>query len=492
MKRIAIIGGGISGLAAAAALEFAKRAGADLEFVLLERDSRLGGVLRTERADDCLIEAGPDSFLSEKTIGADFCKLFGLEDQVIGSNDAERITYILIGNRLIPMPDGMMFLVPTKLWSTVTTPLFGWGTKLRMGFEVFRRPPSRKASPGKKDESVAEFVRRHYGQEMVDRLADPLLAGVYGGDAANLGVKAVLPRFAEMETNFGSLSRGMLASCKKMAELAKAQGPGYKPRPIFSSLRNGMQQLADAVAAFLPDSSRRTGVAVTTAYRENDRWMVALNGQPQPFDGLIVATPTHIAGHLLSRAAPVLAYDLNAIQYSSSVTVVMTYLRSDLASAPPGFGFLVPKSEGRRIRALTFVHHKFPHRAPPEKAIVRVFLGGLSDMGVLALSDEEILETVKRELREILGLTATPRVTRVFRWEKAMAQYAPGHLERVARIQQAVAAVPNLALAGNAYQGIGVPDCIASGINAALSLCDQLGLPKPELKVNLRPLANTR
>lgn len=484
-KRIAIVGGGASGLAAATALEFARPAGADLDFTLFERDARLGGVMQTEYVDDCLIEAGPDSFLSEKTTGSDFCKLFGLGDQIIGSNDSERITYILVNNRLIPMPDGLMFMVPTRILPTVTTQLFTWGTKIKMGFELLKRPPQNNNG----DESVAELVRRHYGQEVVERLADPLLAGVYGGDAANLSVKAVLPRFAQMEAQYGSLSRGMLVARRKMTAFAKAQGPNYTPRPLFSSLKNGMQQMVDAVAEFLPSSSVHTSTAITSAWREEDRWMVAVNGQPEPFDGLIVATPAHVAGRLLSRTAEVLAYDLNAISYSSSVTVVMTYLRSDLANMPPGFGFLVPKSEGRRIRALTFVHNKFPHRAPPDKGIIRVFLGGLGDPAVLALSDEEMLETVRRELKEIVGLDAEPRITRLYRWNKAMAQYGPGHLERVKRIQQAVAATPKLALAGNAFQGIGVPDCLASGLSAAMSLCDQLGLPKPDLKINLKPMA---
>lgn len=484
MKTIAIVGGGASGLAAATVLQFAKQAGADIDFTLFDRDSRLGGVMQTEVVDECLIEAGPDSFLSEKTTGADFCRLFGLGDQIIGSNDSERITYILVNNRLIPMPDGLMFMVPTKILPTVTTSLFTWGTKIKMALEFFSRPPAKNSQ----DESVADLVRRHYGQEVVERLADPLLAGVYGGDAVSLSVKAVLPRFADMERTHGSLSRGMLAARKKVADFVKAQGPGYKPRPLFSSLKNGMQQMVDAVEAFLPRQFIKTGAAITNAYLEDDKWMIAVDGQPESFDALVVATPAHVAGNLLERQNSVMAYDLKAISYSSSVTVVMTYSRSDLTNMPPGFGFLVPKSENRRIRALTFVHNKFPHRAPPDKGIVRVFLGGLSDQGILALSDDEILSTVRRELNEILGLAVEPRITRVYRWNRAMAQYGPGHLERVQRIQQAVSATPRLGLAGNAFQGIGVPDCLASGLSAAMSICDQLGVPKPDLKINLKPV----
>jgi len=385
------------------------------------------------------------------------------------------------------MPDGLMFMVPTKILPTVTTPLFTWGTKIKMGLEFFSRPPAKNSH----DESVADLVRRHYGQEVVERLADPLLAGVYGGDAANLSVRAVLPRFADMEAKHGSLSRGMLAARKKMADFVKAQGPNYKPHPLFSSLKNGMQQMVDAVETFLPRESVQTHVAITDAHRENEKWIVAVNGQPEQFDAVIVATPAHVAGALLERENSVMAYDLRAISYSSSVTVVMTYSRADLANMPPGFGFLVPRSENRRVRALTFVHNKFPHRAPADKGIVRVFLGGLSDQGILTLSDEEILSTVRRELNEIMSLAAEPRITRVYRWNRAMAQYGPGHLDRVQRIQRAVSATPRLALAGNAFQGIGVPDCLASGLSAAMSICDQLGVPKPDLKINLKP-AQTR
>ncbi len=484
MKQVAIVGGGVSGLAAATAIQRAKEAGADVEFTLFERSDRLGGVMVTEHIDDCLIEAGPDSFLSEKTYGADFCKTFGLGDQIIGSNDEERKTYIVVKNRLIPMPDGLMFMVPTKILPTVTTPLFTWGTKIKMGLEFFSKP---RVTNG--DETVGDMVRRHYGQEVVERLADPLLSGVYGGDADSLSVRAVLPRFADMERKYGSLSRGMLVARQKMAEMTKKAGPNYKPRPLFSSLKYGMQQLVDAVIAYLPAPRTHTGVEVASLAKNGSKWAVTVDGETRIFDALIIATPAHIAGKLLAPMDASLSADLSGVSYSSSVTVAATYNRSDLANMPPGFGFLVPKPERRRVRALTFVHNKFPHRAPAEKGILRVFLGGLSDEGVLALSDDEILSTVRRELREILNLEASPRTERIYRWNKAMAQYGPGHLDRVKRIQQSVAASPGLALAGNAFQGIGVPDCIASGLNAANAVLDKLSLPKPNLGINLQPVA---
>ena len=244
MKKIAIIGAGISGLAAATALLRANQAGAGVEFTLFERSHRLGGVMATERMDGCLIEAGPDSFLSEKSSGADFCGTLGLGDQIIGSNDDRRKTYIVVNNRLLAaIPDGLMFMVPTKILPTIASPLFTWSTKFKMALEFFAKP-----SAGTRDETVGDMIRRHYGQEVVERLADPLLSGVYGGDADSLSVEAVLPRFAEIERNYGSLGRGMLAAQRKMAEIAKRTEASERPRSLFSSLTGGMQQMADTVA----------------------------------------------------------------------------------------------------------------------------------------------------------------------------------------------------------------------------------------------------
>lgn len=438
----------------------------------------------TERIDDCLIEAGPDSFLSEKTYGADFCKTFGLGNQIIGSNDSERKTYIVVKNRLVEMPDGLMFMVPTKILPTIMTSLFSVGTKIKMAMEYFSKPPERQG-----DETVADMVRRHYGQEVVDRLADPLLSGVYGGEADSLSVQAVLPRFAEMEREYGSLSRGMLAARAKMASAKKSAGAYEKPRPLFSSLKNGMQQLVDAVVAMLPPEKIHTSTPVDFVFRNASDWTIGAAQKTERFDGVIIAAPAHVAGKLLAQIDGTLAEMLNGISYSSSVTVAATYNRADLVDMPKGFGFLVPKAERRRIRALTFVHNKFPHRAPENKGILRVFLGGLGDERVLGMTDQQILSTVRHELREIIKLEATPRTERVYRWNKAMAQYSRGHLDRVKRIRLAVAGTPGLALAGNAYQGIGVPDCIASGLTAANSLLDQFALPKPNLGFSLQPVA---
>jgi oxygen-dependent protoporphyrinogen oxidase len=466
MKRIAIIGGGISGLSAAFTLEESRRAGAPLEYAIFESSPRLGGVLLTERVDDCLVEAGPDSFLTEKPWAADLCRQLGLGDQLIGSNDAERKTYILVNGQLVAMPDGLMFMVPTKIMPVVFSPLFSLGTKLRMAGEWFTKP---QTSP---DESVAALVTRHYGAEMVERLADPLLSGVYGGEASQLGVRAVLPRFAEMEAAHGSLSKAMLAARKKMGA---AQNTA---KPLFTSLQNGMQQLADALLARLGPSSLRPNTLVHELLSKADGWIVSAGEHSDFFDAVIVATSAPAAATVLQTASEDLAAELRGIPYSSSVTVALGYDQQVRSSLPPGFGFLVPRSEGKRMLAATFVHNKFPFRVPEDRSLIRCFLGGARDEQVLQLSDDEIVSIVREDLRQILRLTAEPHFTRVYKWKAAMAQYGVGHLERLERIERLRHQLPGLALAGNAYRGIGVPDCVRSGNEAALQTTAALGLSR--------------
>jgi len=475
LKRIAIIGGGTSGLSAAITLERARAAGAELEYAVFEAAPRLGGVLITERVDDCLVEAGPDSFLTEKSWGLDFVRSLGLGDQLIGSNDPDRTTYILVKGRLVPIPDGLMFMVPTKIAPIISTPLFSWGAKLRFAREYFQKPNARG---GERDETVAELVERHFGPEMVERLADPLLAGVYGGAAADLSAAAVLPRFVEMEKRYGSLSRGMLEARKQRQQAVRtgASSARVAPPPLFTSLKGGMQQLVDTIVPQLAEGAARTGNKVVALGRQDEKWIVAPEqGSMEEFDAVIMALPANQAGLLLERISAPLAEELQQIPYSSSMVVVCGYDQRDLASAPPGFGFLVPRSEGRRILACTFVHVKFPHRAPPGRGLVRCFIGGWGNEAVLDTPDDEVFAAVAKDLGDIVGITAAPRFARVYRWRGAMAQYVRGHLARVRRIEELRRGIPGLELAGNAYRGIGVPDCIASGQAAATAL-----LPNPK------------
>jgi protoporphyrinogen/coproporphyrinogen III oxidase len=466
MKRIAIIGGGISGLSAAFALEKQRLAGSSMEYALFEASPHLGGVLFTERVDGCVLEAGPDSFLTEKPWASDLCREVGLGDQLIGSNDADRKTYILTNGKLLPIPDGLMFMVPTKITSTMRSSLFSGRAKLRIAQEWFH--PPRKADA---DESVASFVERHYGPEMVDRLADPLLSGVYGGEASQLSVRAVLPRFVEMEATHGSLGRAMLAARKKMAGISKGQA-----RPLFTSLKGGMEQMVDAVVSRLPASALHADTPVQGVLRQDNGWVVSAGYASDEFDAVIVATPAQTAAELLAMASAELASELRAIQYTSSVTVNLGYDRSVRASLPPGFGFLVPRKEGKGMLAATFVHNKFPHRASEDRALLRCFIGGTRVEQVLTNSDEEVVHMVREELRQILKLTADPLFSRVYRWKGAMAQYAVGHLERLQRIETLLQQLPGIALAGNGYRGIGVPDCVRSGADAASRALLALGL----------------
>jgi oxygen-dependent protoporphyrinogen oxidase len=466
MKRIAIIGGGISGLSAAFALEKHRRTGVAIEYSLFESSPRLGGVLLTESIDGCLVEAGPDSFLTEKPWAADLCREVGLADQLIGSNDRDRKTYILVNGRLVPMPDGLMFMVPTKILPAIWSPLFSTRTKFRMMREWFH--PKRKSAA---DETVASFVERHYGREVVDRLADPLLSGVYGGQADKLSLRAVLPRFADMEASHGSLGRALISTLQKTPKPAA-------PKPLFTSLKNGMQQMADAILSHLPPAALHRNTPVQAVQQQRNGWLVSAGLASDLFDAVIISTSAQAAARLALPAQ--LASVLAAIEYTSSVTVTLAYNQQVRQGLPPGFGFLLPRSEGKRLLAATFVHNKFPHRAPADRALIRCFLGGARDPAILDQPDDEILRIVRQELREILNLTADPLFTRIYKWGDAMAQYNVGHIERISAIEQACGELPSLALAGNAYHGIGVPDCVRSGTEAANRILQSLGLPRPE------------
>jgi oxygen-dependent protoporphyrinogen oxidase len=469
--RIAIVGGGIAGLAAAYELEKARAAGASVDYTLYEERASLGGSLASETVNGAVLERGPDSFLTEKPAAIELCRELGLGGELLPSNDVERKTYIVVRNRLVALPDGLMFLVPTKLIPTALTRLFGLQTKMRMGLELLHG-----ARPSGGDESVAALVRRHFGQEAVDRLADPLLSGIYGGDAEQLSAQTVLPRLVEMETKYGSLTRGMLAAHKRMKGAAKnssktrSGGAG-----IFTALRGGMSQLVDALVARIDPARLRTGTPVSAIRRAVGGWSVEAGGIAESYDALIVAAPAWAAGDLLGPVDAALGSELGGIPYSSSITMNLVYDEAKIGALPEGFGFLVPAVEGRAMLACTFVHRKFLGRTPPGKAVLRAFLGGVNGEALLAESDESLVATVRRELSEILGgetLSAdvAPEHAQVSRWRRAMAQYAVGHKERMQRIAARVAELPGLRLVGNAYDGIGVPDCIRLGRQAAREL----------------------
>jgi oxygen-dependent protoporphyrinogen oxidase len=477
VKRIAIIGGGIAGLSAAWSLEKARRTGRPVEYSLFEAAGFLGGVIRSENIDGCIVEGGPDSFLTEKAAASALCRELGIGDQLLPSNDAHRKTYILVRNRLVPLPDGLMFMVPTKLVPTALTPLFSWSTKLRMAREYLFPP-----APATQDESVADMTLRHFGQETVDRLVSPLLSGVYGGDASQLSVRAVLPRMVTMEQEHGSLTRAMLAARKK-APAKPASSGAPRPAPsLFTTLRGGMSQMVDGIAAQLAPGSVHLSTQVHSIGRVESHsassWSVESSRGRESFDGLILALPAWGTASLLRVIDHPLAEALSGVTYSSSITVTLGYSLDQLAALPAGFGFLVPATENRSMLACTFVHNKFAGRVPAGRGLLRCFLGGAANEELLDEDDSHLTSIVVRELEEILGLRAQPAFAAIHRSRQAMAQYGVGHLERIQLVRDRIALLPGLALAGNAYQGIGVPDCIRLGAEAAESVL-QTALQEP-------------
>jgi protoporphyrinogen/coproporphyrinogen III oxidase len=426
-----IVGAGISGLSAAYYLARAGRPS-----LILEPRPRAGGVIETERAEGCTIEGGPDSFLAAKPEALAMIRELGLEGELIASNDHQRKTYIRRHGKMVRMPDGLMMVVPTKIMPMALSGLLGWGTKIRMGLEFFRRP-----GPPLPDRSIAEFVRDHYGQEAVDYLAEPLLSGVYGGDPRDLSVNSVLPRFAELEKRYGSLTRGVLAT-----------RPKPSAGPLFQTLKGGLGQWVDAILAAIRDKCELRQQRAEAVERVPGGFRIKAGGEWLEAVHVVLACEAHNAAKLLDGR---LAELLSGIAYSSSTLVALGY---DGPPPMPGFGFLIPRKERRRILACTWVGTKFPYRAPEGTTLARCFLSG---------EDEPDVGAVHRELKDLAGVRGEPRFHRVFRWPRSMAQYSMGHAQRIVEIQNLAAGIPGLHLAGNAYSGIGIPDCVRTGKQAA-------------------------
>ncbi len=454
---VAIIGGGISGLSTAYYL-----AKAGVASTLVESRPRLGGVIQSEHVAGCVIEAGPDSFLSMKPAAMDLIRELGLAGEVIGSNDHLRVTYVWKGGRLVPLPDGLQLMVPTKLVPLLTTRLLSWPTKFRMGMELFH-PPGRHPE----DQSVAQFVAAHYGPEAVDYLAEPLLSGIYGGSPSALSINSVLPRFVELEAKYGSLTKGVLAELKAN----KAQA---RRLPLFRTLKSGLGQMVEALTASLNGHTTVLHRRAESIARTRDGFRIQLDDGPLECAQLVLACEAHNAATLAAGLDGRLADLLGGIAYSSSMTVALGFPNSAFPKPLQGFGFLVPKRERRRLVACTWVGTKFSHRVPDGTTLLRCFLGGMDDAGILSESDDAILAAVVNELHDIAGFRAAPAFSRIYRWPRSMAQYTVGHPARLAEIEARTAAIPGLQLAGNAYTGIGIPDCIRMGRQAATAISKAL------------------
>jgi protoporphyrinogen/coproporphyrinogen III oxidase len=447
---VAIIGGGISGLSAAYYL-----AKAGIPSTIVEARPRLGGVIQSEHVAGCLIEGGPDSFLSSKPAAMELIRELGLADEVIGSNDHLRVTYVWKGGRLVPLPDGLQFMVPTKLIPLLTSRLLSWPTKIRMGMELFH-PPGRHPE----DQSVAEFVTSHYGSEAVDYLAEPLLSGIYGSSPSALSISSVLPRFVELEAKYGSLTKGVLAELKAN----KAQS---KRLPLFRTLTGGLGELVSALTARLAGHATVLHRRAQAVERTGGGFRIRLEDGSLECAQLVLACEAHNAATLAIRLDGRLADLLAGIPYSSSMTVALGFPDSSFPKPLAGFGFLVPQRERRRLVACTWVGTKFSHRVPTGTTLLRCFLGGMGDGAILSESDDAIVAATVSELHSIVGFRAAPAFSRIFRWPRSMAQYTVGHPARLAEIEARASAIPGLQLAGNAYTGIGIPDCIRMGKQAA-------------------------
>lgn len=440
--QVVIVGGGIAGLSAA--YELTK---AGVPHILVERRPRLGGVIETRTWEGCVLECGPDSFISQKPEALALIKELGMESEVIGSNDKDRVTYIQRHGKLVRLPEGTTMFVPTRPGPMLASPLVGWGTKLRMGLELLRRPVTYS------DRSVADFVTDHFGQETLDYLAEPLLSGVYGGDPKKLSMASVMPRFVEMERTRGSLARALMAS--------RPQASGA---PLFRTLKRGLGSLVEKLAGY---ANVLQGEVEALQQRPEGGFRVRVGQDWLEAGGVILACPAYAASELVGTLDGVLARGLEQTPYTSSAIVTLVYGAAEFDGIRAGTGFLVPKVERRKLMACTFVGTKFPHRVPDDKLTLRCFFGGAGNDDILEESDEALVATAREELHRILGLRAAPLHTAVSRWSRAMAQYTVGHGERLKEIQVRAAAISGLHLAGNAYTGIGIPDCIRMGREAA-------------------------
>lgn len=470
-RRIVVIGGGISGLAAVYELTRGNAQEHRVpEVLLLESASRLGGVIRTTRRDSFLLEGGPDTFISEKVEAVELAKRLNLESQLIETNEVNRRSFIVRDGRLRPVPEGFQLLAPTRFWPFVTTDIFSWSGKVRMALDLFL---PRRTMNG--DESLAEFVRRRFGREALERMAQPMVGGIYTADPEQLSLRATMPRFLEMERAHRSVIRAMWRARRRAGD-KHARGTSGARYSLFLSFRDGMQTLTDKLAAQLPASCVRLNTKVESVkYDEAAQvWQLHIStGETIEADAVCLALPAYLSAKLLRETDAALADELDAIAYASTATINLAYRRADIPHSLDGFGFVVPFIERRTLLACSFSSVKFAGRAPAGHALLRAFVGGALQPEAFAFDDAEMITRVREDLRSLLGISAPPLFAHVERWPRSMAQYHLGHLERIARIRERLQKFPTLQLAGNAYSGAGIPDCIRSGQAAAQEIMRQ-------------------
>jgi oxygen-dependent protoporphyrinogen oxidase len=463
MKRVAIVGGGLSGIAATYQLT---RDGA-AECALFESSPRLGGIVETERMatpdGNFIIECGPDSWVTEKPWARELAIELGLESEIIPSNDYRRRTYLLEDRRLIPIPDGMRLMVPSKWAPIMESPLFTWQARLAYLREARRAEELKQSAlPPGDDESIASFVRRHFGDEVTQTLTAPLLAGVFGGSIDTLSVRAVMPAFVAMEQKHGSLIAAL-----------QNRGPAKEQAAIFTTLRSGLETLIERMTATLPANAVRLNHEVTSLARRGDHWQLEAAGSKLLFDEIILATPAHVTRQLLRPTHADFA-SLLAMDATSAIVVALAFTADQAKNLriPRGFGYLTLQRPRHTapdpdLLACTFVDQKFPHRAPEGAVLLRGFFGGDAAPALLGESDAQLTSIVHRQLARTLGPLPDPAISIVRRWPLSLPQYAVGHLTRMEQLAALTASIPGLHLIGNAYHGVGVPDMIRLGRDTA-------------------------
>lgn len=462
-RRVAVIGGGITGLAAAHRLH---ELASTLDLTLFEASHHLGGVLKTTRQDGFLLEAGADNFITTVPWAIDLCKRIGFDDQLVPTNSGFRHAFVVRRGKLRHLPDGFVVMAPSKVWPILSTPILSPLGKLRMACEYL--VPRRKQHD---EESLAGFIRRRFGRETYERLVQPLVGGIYTGDPEKLSLPATMPRFAEMEQQHGSLIRAMYSQPKRSGS---GSGARYS---MFVAPRDGMSSMVEAIANKLPAGVVRTGTPVTHLQPVDGRWKLSLHNEensPELFDDVIVASSAKPTAKLVASFDEQLAEEVDKIYSARCSIVSLGYAREQIAHPLDGFGAVVPAIEGRKILSASFSSIKYPARAPNNAVLIRVFMGGDCQPKIAGLCNAELIQTACDELRQLLGVSGDPIMTHVSCRLASMPQYFIGHQARVLRIRDHLASHPGMYLAGNAFDGVGVPNCIHSGEQAAEQLVGSL------------------
>ncbi len=441
-------------------------AGIPIACTVLEAEARWGGKIVTHRIGDLVTEAGPDSFLSNKPAGVQLAEKLGLADQLINTNETGKKAFVYIGGRLCELPEGLVVITPGQIGPFLKSGLLSVAGLARMGLDLIL--PAKRAEG---DESVASFFRRRFGRQAFERMMEPLMAGIYAGDAEQMSLKATFPRFMELERQHGSVIRGMLAA----REAGRGGRQGRAKRTMFVSLKNGLESLVTALAARVTSQGAdlRCGAVVESLRvrsHQLGKWtydVMLRGGSALSVESLVLATPAFTSAELLRPLTPIASGLLEAIPYASTATIAMAYPACVIGGAVQGFGFIVPRIEQRNLIAATWTSLKWPYRAPADQLMVRCYVGGVGREKILELDDQPLVAKVREELTAVCGVTAEPTYVEVNRWMKAMPQYQLGHLERLEQIEGALGRYGGLVLTGAAYRGVGIPDCIRDGALAA-------------------------